>query len=211
MQQHNLSNKEERDQVVGWLKTYSLPIIIAIIIGLGGNYVYRTWQARQELSVEGASNLFAASQVMAYEGNTAELANYTTELVNKYPHSNYASMGQLLKAQQLAAAKQYDAANASVNWVLSNSKDAVMLDMANFSAAGILLQQNKGADALVTLDKISPIFAPAVWEQKALAYQAMNQPAQAVAALEKAKQLYAAVQVPNPLLNILLAQYPTKV
>lgn len=210
MQQHNLSNKEERDQVVGWLKTYSLPIIIAIIIGLGGNYVYRTWQARQELSVEGASNLFAASQVMAYEGNTAELANYTTELVNKYPHSNYASMGQLLKAQQLAAAKQYDAANASVNWVLSNSKDAVMLDMANFSAAGILLQQNKGADALVTLDKISPIFAPAVWEQKALAYQAMNQPSQAVAALEKAKQLYAAVQVPNPLLNILLAQYPTK-
>ncbi len=210
MQQHNLSSKEEKEQVVNWLKAYSLPIIIAIVIGLGGGYLYRTWQARKELSVEGASNLYAASQVMAYEGNTKALATYTTELVNKYPHSNYASMGQLLAAQQLAAEKNYAAASVNVNWVLQHSENTVMLDMAHFAAAGILLQQNKATDALAELNKVSATFAPAAWEQKALAYQVMQQPDQAVAALEKAKQLYAAVQVPNPLLNILLAQYPVK-
>ena len=208
MDQHGMTDREQADQVRQWLKSYTLPIILAVALGVGGSYLYRGWQSRKVQSNTNASDLYADMLTFAYTKDYNNLNQAASQLVRSYPDSVYSSMGKLVQAQQQAAQKQYQAAIKSLHWVLTNTKAVPVRDMAEFSLAGVYAQQQKPYKSLKELDKISSSYAPMVWQQKAMVYQQMNDSAKAVSALIKAKQLYQKDNIPNPLLDILLAQYP---
>lgn len=208
--QPEMTDKEQIEQVKQWMKEYGWAILIAVVIGLGGSYGWRTWKGRQQSKKAEASDLYAAMQVMADEKNQSKLNDYANQLVSKHPKSVYASLGKLLQAQQQANAHQYTDAVTSINWVINYADPSVVKDMAYFSMSAVDMQQKKDQQALAELDKVSATFAPVVWQQKAMVYQQMNDSAKAVAALNKSKQLYTKDKLSNPLLDILLAQYPIK-
>ena len=144
-----MTDKEQAEQVKQWFSNYGWPIGIAIVVGLGGSYGYKTWREHKAAAQANASDLYASMQIAAYENQADKVSSFGNELTKNYPASVYAGLGKLLQAQQQATSGNYAQAATSLSWVFKNVKSPVVLDIAHFSMAGVDMAQNKSRANLI--------------------------------------------------------------
>ncbi len=96
------SEEEQIEKIQGFLKDYGWTLALALILALGGNFGYRSWENTQKAQIEAASDAFSDFQAIAREGvDDADRQSAISQGMAfrvDFPDSHYA----ILAAMQIA-------------------------------------------------------------------------------------------------------------
>ncbi len=149
---------EEQEQIAalrGWWKQYggwATGFVLAVALGWLGWYGWQTYQKSQNAE---ASRIFLVLQQASAQQDTSRVKQAAGELVNQYPRTQFAVLGALLAANTLVAAGDVKSAEAQLNWVADNAKEALR-GIARLRLAGIQMDQKDYEAALKTLSDAAP-------------------------------------------------------
>lgn len=149
---------EEQEQIAalrGWWKQYggwASGILLVVALAWLGWYGWQSYLKSQNAE---ASRLFLALQQASAQQDTNRVKQVAGELVNQYPRSQFSALGALLAANSLDAAGDAKSAEAQLNWVADNGKDALR-GVARLRLAGIQMDQKDYDGALKTLSDKAP-------------------------------------------------------
>lgn len=149
---------EEQEQIAAlrsWWKQYggwATGILLAVALGWLGWYGWQSYLKSQNAE---ASRIFLVLQQASAQQDTARVKQAAGELVSQYPRSQFSALGALLAASTLDAAGDAKSAEAQLNWVADNGKDALR-GVARLRLAGIQMDQKDYEGALKTLSDKAP-------------------------------------------------------
>ena len=149
---------EEQEQIAalrGWWKQYggwATGFLLVAALAWLGWYGWQTYQKSQNAE---ASRIFLVLQQASAQQDTARVKQAAGELVNQYPSTQFAVLGALLAANTLVATGDVKSAEAQLNWVADNAKDALR-GIARLRLAGIQMDQKDFDAALKTLSDTAP-------------------------------------------------------
>lgn len=149
---------EEQEQIAalrGWWKQYggwAIGVLVVVSLACLGWYGWQSYQKSQNAE---ASRIFLVLQQASAQQDTSRVKQAAGELVNQYPRSQFSSLGALLAATTLQAAGDAKSAEAQLNWVADNGKEALR-GVARLRLAGMQMDQNDFDGALKTLSETPP-------------------------------------------------------
>ena len=149
---------EEQEQIAalrGWWKQYggwASGILLVVALGWLGWYGWQSYLKSQNAE---ASRIFLVLQQASTQQDTNRVKQAAGELANQYPRSQFSALGALLAANTLDAAGDAKSAEAQLNWVAENGKDALR-GIARLRLAGIQMDQKDFDGALKTLSEKAP-------------------------------------------------------
>ena len=114
------TDKEQMDQVLGFVRKYGLTIIFAIVVFLGvfwgKNYYYKN----QSKHVSEASTIY---EKLSKTSDSNIKISYANDLVKNYDSTLYAKLAGITLGKEAAMAKKYDDAIKHFSWVYQKSDD----------------------------------------------------------------------------------------
>ncbi len=129
------------------------PIVVGVIIGLGGIVGFNYWKSYQQTEGENASVLFDQLR----SGQTdIDMDSVADELKEKYSSTAYADLAAFSMAKQFVEKNDLEAAAHELNWVMDNSQDSGFQHIARLRLASVVLAQetpDKALEILATTDK----------------------------------------------------------
>jgi predicted negative regulator of RcsB-dependent stress response len=149
------TEEEQAEQVKKWLKENGPPIVIGLILGLGGLSGWRYWQASQRAQAEAASSAFEQLTVFVRSGKMDQARKFGEKVINDFPKSSYAEFAALTLAK--VADDQNDLAGAAkqLQWAIDHSKFPEVTRLARLRLARVWLSEGKLDDAWNAAQKIS--------------------------------------------------------
>lgn len=147
------TEEQQVEAIKRFAKEYGIPILVGAVIGFGGLWGWRYYDAQQLSSQEAASAGYQKA-VEAIVANTDDLST-ATEFVNANPDSGYSLLTSLLLAKDAVERKDLDAAVKHLSFVATNSQDVAIQSIANLRLARVQTEQEAYDSALATLDKVT--------------------------------------------------------
>jgi predicted negative regulator of RcsB-dependent stress response len=146
-----LSEKEQLDQLLGWLRVNLPWIVLGLAVGgliVGG---WRWWQARTDRSgVEAAQGYIQVLDAFDHGDRTRGL-DLVEQLRRSHPDSPYVDQADLAAARLLLETGQIDRAASYLSVVMGHSRDPELVVVARLRLARVQLTQNHPDMALATL------------------------------------------------------------
>lgn len=201
----NAIDKEQIEMLSEWWNDYGKTLVVAVIIGLVLGFGWRFWNNHEAQNAQQASLIYAQLENAAMAHDASVTTQLTTNLVNDYGKTAYASMASLISARMNVEKNDLASALMQTTWVVNNGSDNVFKQIARINAARILLAQNKFDQALNELSTINEkSLTPMVESVKGDIYTASKKPDLAKVAYQKAQAGFDAAAVPAPLLKLLI-------
>lgn len=182
-----LSDKEQWDEIRGWIREYGPSVIagVAIAAAIGAGWYW--WKARLDARGLRASAIYTQMVEALEHGNRADAFTHLGELERSYPGSPYADQAKLLAARVEVEANELDKAAQELTHVAQNSKDHGLALVARERLARVQIAQGKPDEALATLNAVSPgAFAARYEAVRGDAYYAKGDSAAALKAYRSA-------------------------
>lgn len=154
MNTYNMTEQEQIQFIKNWLKKYVPSIVLGIAIAFVASWGWRSWQHHKSQQAEQASALY--EQLLAND-NTQQPQMFTqlaNNLQTNFSRTPYAALSGLLQARLAVDQGNLDLAHQKLVWVINNSKDQQIKDIAKMRSARVLMAQNKYQDALGLLETI---------------------------------------------------------
>lgn len=163
----DLQEQEQLDAFKAWWNQYGNVITYTISFVLLAYAAYQGWQmyARKQ-NVEAAA-MFAQFEKSAQSQDIAKIKAQASLIAETYPRSVYASRAALMAAKASFEKGELPQAKVQLKWVIDESKEPVVRDVARVRMASILLdekQYDAALDALKTTDSESML--PVVLDMK---------------------------------------------
>lgn len=184
---YDLEEQETIDDLKAWwtrwgtLVTWIAVAVAAAIVGIQG---WRWWQASQ---AEAAGALYSAVQAASRGEDAGKAKEAMAALADKYARTGYAARAGLLRAKQLWSAGDKAGAKAQFTWVVDNSSDEDLKQIARYRLAEVLLDEKNVDEALKVLDaKHSDAYAGLYADLRGDALAAAGRKAEARAAYQVA-------------------------
>ena len=185
----DFEEQEQVDQLKSFWRRYGSVItwlLIVVCVAYAAWNGWHWWQREQSLK---AGAMFDQLDKASQAGDADQAARIFADMKDRYPKTAFAEQAGLLTATVQAAKKQTDAALASLSWVGDNAVEPSYKAVAQFRAAGLLLDQKKYAEAQKRLDLATlPEFAALVDDRRGDLLHAQGKPDQARVAYTKAWQ-----------------------
>ena len=202
------TDREQVDMLKGWWKESGQAIAIAVVVGLAlgfGWKFYKSWQLKQKVA---ASSLYQQFSNGMLQDPTAATA-IATQLKTSYPKTAYATLASMMLAKQAVDSDQYKDASTELNWVIQHSHDKQLKQISRIRLARVMLQlkqPNQALSVLATQDAKG--YAMLVNQERANSYLALGNKNKARYYFARAKSNANTLNLPNPVLQMQLAQYP---
>lgn len=148
------AEREQVEAIKKWWGENGRVVTIGIILGLGGVFGWKAWEARVVSNEEQASVLYEQLVNAAASNTTPEVNELAGTLMDSYPNSGYATLSALIRAGSAFQNDQTDEAIAYLQWVIDNAKHEEIKTIAKMRTARLLADQGKLDSAL---DKIRNI------------------------------------------------------
>ncbi len=149
------TEEEQVEAIKKWLKQYGLPIVLAIVIGLGGGFGWRYYKRVRLNHIQQASMLFQ-TMVSRYDTNDAAGGKTVAmQLIGKYASTPYADIASMMLAREQVNQGHLLVALSRLRWVLQHTSNKVFQQIAKNRSARILLAQNQPKKALALLKKVA--------------------------------------------------------
>ncbi|SES63399.1 YfgM family protein [Thorsellia anophelis] len=161
------TDNEQYEQVKTFIRENWIAITAGVVIGVGGLLGWRYYQEYQiESQLNEASAYFNATSALNKLNEAIEATPENAESLNQEADnaiktylatdsSNYAGIAALKLAKNLASQKKYTEAEQVLIDIASKVKDENILATILFMLANIQAEQDKFADALATIEKIT--------------------------------------------------------
>lgn len=146
------SDEQQIEAVKKWWHENGKAIIAGIVLGLGGLFGWQSWQTHQTRQAEAASAAY--QQVMAFtelkdidQAKTAARA-----VIEQHPNSVYAALASFALAKFAAQEGSYDEARARLKWIMEESTDRKIQQMARLRIVRLDLNNQDYDSAWQTLN-----------------------------------------------------------
>lgn len=160
-----LSEREQAEQLRGWLRENWIWLVAGVALTLGGYYGYRWWESRQASRSLEAGQRFTA-MLEAISGNEPdEGLRIADEITGEYADTPYANQATLMLVRLDVDSGKFASAEARLAGIAKDSEDPELRLVARLRLVRVQLAQGRYDDALATLDAVAePSVEPRVQE-----------------------------------------------
>ena len=152
MATYDLEEQERIDGLKSWWDVYGTLVIIMVAIFVAGVSGTQAWKYYQKQQSDQTVELFNSLQVIDESGDSGKTRDAARLLTDGFPDSGYASRAALISARASIDAKDIKNAREPLQWMLGNSKESELKDVARLRLAGLLLDEKKHDEALRLLE-----------------------------------------------------------
>ncbi len=199
----NLTEQEQIQQLKNWVKQYGVTVLVGIAIALTGNYSWRYYQDYRNKVLMHASGVYDEMLTLRAQNNSDGSNVQANKLISHYPKSPYAQMAAFMLARDATVKKDYAGAITQLNWIIDNSKNKSIIEIARIRIARIQIADKKPDDALITLNTLDDkTFLGMVDETRGDAYVAKNDLVSARKSYELALQEIPNAETTRPILEM---------
>lgn len=164
MATYDLEEQEKIDGLKSWWETYGTLAIIIVATFVAGIFGTQAWKYYQKQQADQAAELFISLQRIDESGNSEKVRNAARLLTKGFPSSGYASRAALISARASIDVKDIANARNQLQWVLVNSEEIELKDIARLRLAGLLLDEKKHDEALKLLGNEHSEFFDSLYE-----------------------------------------------
>jgi predicted negative regulator of RcsB-dependent stress response len=151
-----LSEKEQWERVVRWLRENGLWIFAGIAVGAIAIYGWQWWNAHIDKVNGEASAKYEQLQLDLNKGDRTGALMVVAELQRDYGSTPYVDQAHLAMARAYVDGNELDKAATELQAVSQHSKDKQLALVARVRLARVQIAQQKPDDALQTLDGVDP-------------------------------------------------------
>ena len=150
---YSIEEEQEINQLKDWWKENGKTIIVAFILGVGGMFGWRYWQAHQAEQIAQASSQYDALIYSAQQDKQAKKANIE-QFVQANSKTAYAVFALLDEAKKAAEKQDFAAAEVNLNQALTQSQDEVLTSIVALRLSAVQFQLGQLDNALTTLNQV---------------------------------------------------------
>lgn len=186
---YDFEEQEKLDALRDWWAQYGTIIVTLAFVAMAAVLGWRGWQWYQNHQANQAMGYFEALESAAAQSDEEAIARVqaaSATLREDFPKSGYTSRGVLIAAQSLARNGDLDGAAAQLKWLIQNSADEAMVQLAHLRLAGVLFEQKNYDAALEQLANPSPAFEALYADRRGDILQAQGKTDEAVREWERA-------------------------
>lgn len=209
------TEEEQVEALKKWWRENGKSTVISVVVGVSLVIGWQGWQKQQKANVEAASavyqnllNVVGTNQGELNDEQVSTANHLADTLIKDFPDSTYSRFAAFSKARFAVKAKDLDAAEKELRWVLDSGTTPELVLQANLRLARVLYAKDQLDDALAALTGDAAGYASAYEELKGDIYRAKGDVSQARLAYQKAQDLNQQAQSPvnNPLLDLKIQQ-----
>jgi len=141
------TEEQQVEALKDWWKQNGMAVIGGAVLGISALMGWRGWNWHQEKQATEASDIFAVVQEAANKNDVSALHEQTKTLRDNYASTPYASLAVLHQAKNQTEQGDIAAAEKGLRWVLKNSKQDTVQNVARLRLARLLLADNKVDEA----------------------------------------------------------------
>ncbi len=198
-----LTEQEQVELLKKWIKQYSIVILAGVLLAVAAITGWRFWQDRQAKIYAHASGVYDEMLSMRAQNNQEQTLVQANKLFSHYNHTVYGQMAALMLARSATSKNDYPEAQKQLQWVMDNSDNASMQQIARLRLARLLITMNKPDESIKLLDTVNDeAFAGLIEEVKGDAYLAKKDIASARDAYALALKDLPHADVIRPLLQM---------
>lgn len=150
---YSIEEEQEINQLKDWWKENGKTIIVALILGVGGMFGWRYWQAHQAEQIAQASAQYDALIYSAQQDEQAKKANIE-QFVQANSKTAYAVFALLDEAKKATEKQDFVAAEVNLNQALTQSQDEVLTSIVALRLSAVQFQLGQLDNALTTLNQV---------------------------------------------------------
>ena len=150
---YSIEEEQEINQLKDWWKENGKTIIVAFILGVGGMFGWRYWQAHQAEQITQASAQYDALIYSAQQDEQAKKANIE-QFVQANSKTAYAVFALLDEAKKATEKQDFVAAEVNLNQALTQSQDEVLTSIVALRLSAVQFQLGQLDNALTTLNQV---------------------------------------------------------
>jgi predicted negative regulator of RcsB-dependent stress response len=152
MATYDLEEQEKIDGLKSWWEVYGTLAIIIVATFVAGIFGTQAWKYYQKQQSDQTVELFISLQGIAESRDSEKTRDAARLLTEGFPGSGYASRAALISARASIDAKDIKNTRNQLQWVLVNSEEIELKDIARLRLAGLLLDEKKHDEALKLLE-----------------------------------------------------------
>ncbi|PTR13938.1 MULTISPECIES: tetratricopeptide repeat protein [unclassified Nitrosospira] len=149
---YDLEEQEKIDELKAWWRRYGTLIVIGLAVFAASIAGVQAWKYYQSQKTGQAAELFDSLLQLQTSGDPKKINDAAGLLMEGFPGSGYASRAAIISARASFDARDLQNAKSRLQWVLDNSKEDELKNLARLRLAGILLDEKKYDDALRILE-----------------------------------------------------------
>ena len=150
---YSIEEEQEINQLKDWWKENGKTIIVAFILGVGGMFGWRYWQAHQAEQIAQASAQYDALIYSAQQDEQAKKANIE-QFVQANSKTAYAVFALLDEAKKATEKQDFAAAEVNLNQALTQSQDEVLTSIVALRLSAVQFQLGQLDNALTSLNQV---------------------------------------------------------
>ena len=150
---YSIEEEQEINQLKDWWKENGKTIIVAFILGVGGMFGWRYWQAHQAEQIAQASAQYDALIYSTQQDEQAKKANIE-QFVQANSKTAYAVFALLDEAKKATEKQDFTAAEVNLNQALTQSQDEVLTSIVALRLSAVQFQLGQLDNALTTLNQV---------------------------------------------------------
>lgn len=150
---YSIEEEQEINQLKDWWKENGKTIIVAFILGVGGMFGWRYWQAHQAEQIAQASAQYDALIYSTQQDEQAKKANIE-QFVQANSKTAYAVFALLDEAKKATEKQDFAAAELNLNQALTQSQDEVLTSIVALRLSAVQFQLGQLDNALTTLNQV---------------------------------------------------------
>ncbi|MBT8123989.1 MAG: tetratricopeptide repeat protein [Gammaproteobacteria bacterium] len=141
------TEEQQVEALKDWWRQNGMAVVGGAVLGISALVGWRGWNWYQEKQATEASDIFAVVQEAANKNDTTALQKQTNILRDNYASTPYAPLAILHQAKNQIEQGENAAAEESLRWVLKNSKQDTVQNVARLRLARLLIADNKVDEA----------------------------------------------------------------
>ncbi len=164
---YDLEEQEQLASLKAWWRQYgTLTTSVALAVALGFA-AWNSWSWYQRNQTANAVAVYEDLLGAATAGDGVKVREYAGVLFEQYRRTPYAQMAGLAAAKASFDSQDLKTAQAQLQWVIENARDADFKTVARLRLAGVLLDEGDHAAALKTLEgTVSTAYQSAVADRR---------------------------------------------
>lgn len=183
------TEEQQVEALKDWWKQNGLAVIGGAVLGISALVGWRGWNWYQDKQATEASDIFSVVQEAVNKNDATALQEQTNILRDKYASTPYAPLAVLHQAKNQIDQGDNVAAEESLRWVLKNSKQDTVQNVARLRLARLLLADNKVEEAQAMVNSgMSDAYASLTNEIRGDIFVAKGEIEQAKEAYDQAMQ-----------------------